>query len=112
MRYVFARRGEFESRLCDHNSPIDSNSYDISELRWRGWLGDVNLSDGVSILGYLFSGLVGPSCLDALDVNDDGSVNIADASVVFRFLFSGGSEPFPPYPNEGLDPTPDDLSCE
>ena len=70
----------------------------------------VNVADAVFALNFLFSGL--PSdCLDAMDTNDDGSNDIADAVAILQFLFSGGAAPPAPFPNAGLDPTPDSLDC-
>jgi hypothetical protein len=70
----------------------------------------VDVADAVFILAYLFSS--GPGdCLDAMDVNDDGSNNIADAISALNFLFAGGAAPPPPYPTPGSDPTADSLDC-
>ncbi len=75
--------------------------------------GDVNLTDAIAELEYLFLGKIGPEkCLDGLDVDDDGSTNIGDPIYSLRFLFNG-AQPIPqPYPNCGEDPTDDDdLNC-
>ena len=71
----------------------------------------VNVADAITILEYLFSGGATPDCLSALDVNDSSSVNIADSIHLLGFLFSGGIPPELPYPNPGVDPTPDTLPC-
>ena len=72
----------------------------------------VTISDAITILNYLFVGGVRPWCLDAADSNDDGLVDITDATYVLDFLFRGGAYLPPPFPDAGLDPTPDDLgSC-
>ena len=72
--------------------------------------GDVDISDAIAILKYLFLGSARPRCLDAADRNDDGAVDISDSIDVLQFLF-GGTFRFPPYPypGPGLDPTPDAL---
>lgn len=71
----------------------------------------VNVADAVFILNFLFSNL--PSdCLDSMDTNDDGGNDIADAVAVLQFLFSSGTEPPPPFPNPGPDPTTDALDCD
>ena len=72
--------------------------------------GTVNVSDAITILGYLFSGRSVP-CVSALDTNDDGAVNMADAVSLLMYLFAGGPQPPPPYPHPGTDPTPDSLDC-
>jgi len=71
---------------------------------------NIDIADPVLILGYLFGGK-DLLCLDSADVNDDGSINIADAIRILGFLFSDSPAPSPPFPDPGLDPTPDELDC-
>ena len=73
----------------------------------------VNLSDAVAILRYLFDAeRAVPACLDAADVNDNGSVDISDAAYLTGFLFLQGSAPLPPFPNAGRDSVLiDELDC-
>lgn len=73
--------------------------------------GTVDVADAVASLAYQFDQGPGP-CLDAHDVNDDGVLNIADPVQLLAFIFSGGPPPLAPYPNPGVDPTPDSLGCE
>lgn len=68
----------------------------------------VDLADGVYLLAYLFSGGPAPVNMDAADVNDDGLVNVVDASYIFDYV-TGGSAPLSPFPNDGYDLTPDGL---
>ena len=74
----------------------------------------MNISDPIYTLNHLFTGLPEPSlCLKALDVNDDGGLNITDGNFALAFLFLGG--PAPPAPGHeacGIDATPDRLACE
>jgi hypothetical protein len=73
--------------------------------------GDVNISDPIATLNHLFSsGTVG-DCQDSLDANDDGAVNITDPIYVLQFLFQGGPQIKLPWPDPGVDPTEDSLSC-
>ena len=70
----------------------------------------VDISDGIAILNWLFLGTFDTTCLDALDANDSGDIDLSDASFTFNFLFMTG-DPFPePYPLPGADPTPDALT--
>jgi len=73
----------------------------------------IDISDPIKILGYLFSN-VPLSCEDAADVNDDGGVDIADAinSLFWLFDGTGACIQFPPSDGCGPDPTDDDLGCE
>ena len=74
--------------------------------------GSINIADAIGLLLVLFDNTVPvPPCADALDANDDGSMNIADAIFLLQFLFNAGANPPTPYPNAGLDPTPDALNC-
>ncbi len=73
--------------------------------------GGVDLSDAVAILGYLFLGVNPPTCMDAADWNDDGFLDISDAIDLLNFFFLGGRGSRPPYPDCGIDPTPDGIDC-
>ncbi|MBI4604848.1 MAG: hypothetical protein HY721_23035 [Planctomycetes bacterium] len=76
--------------------------------------GDVDLSDAVTALGYMFLGAwAGPGafCEDAADTNDDGVLNITDPIALLGHLFLGGPAPAAPFPEPGEDPTGDGLKC-
>ncbi len=71
---------------------------------------EIDISDPLRILGFLFIGLDSPPCLTAADADDDGALQINDAVILLGFLFQGGPAPAAPFPEAGLDPTPD-LGC-
>ena len=75
---------------------------------------EVNITDAVSVLSYLFSGGVEPACEDAGDGNDDGRLDISDALAILGYLFLGSAAPPAPGPEVcGEDPTEDELTrCE
>lgn len=73
--------------------------------------GNVDITDPINILGYLFQGESAPACLDAADIDDSGSIDITDPIVLLTFLFGGGDAPAAPYPQPGHDLTPDDFRC-
>ena len=73
--------------------------------------GAFNISDPVFVLNFLFAGGEEPTCLDTADVDDDGAVNITDGIGGLNNLFGGGAPPRAPFPDCGVDPTPDDLAC-
>ncbi len=74
--------------------------------------GQVDISDPVYTLNWLFSGGPDPCCIDAADSDDDGAVNITDPIVTLSWLFQGGPAPQPPAPPAcGPDPTDDALGC-
>ena len=72
---------------------------------------NVDLADAIYLLNYLFAGGRGLDCRDAADINDDGSVNLSDPVALLNYLFSAGDPPPPPFPEAGLDPTRDVLTC-
>ena len=78
--------------------------------------GDANLdkktdiSDALSILQFLFAGRT-IECEDLADINDNGRLDITDAIYLLNYLFRGGNFPLPPFPEEGFDPTADELNC-
>ena len=73
--------------------------------------GTLDLSDGIAVLNYLFSGRSQLECQDAADANDSGVVDIADAIFLFSALFTGGPPTPPPgHLDCGSDPTGDSLS--
>ena len=73
--------------------------------------GDVNLTDAIRVLGFLFLGDDDLPCEDAADANDDGALNLTDPVAILSFLFLEGVAPSPPGPKLcGVDPTDDALA--
>jgi hypothetical protein len=76
--------------------------------------GQIELTDPVNLLGYLFLGQAKPACLDAADTDDNGQAEITDAVVSLSYQFLGGQEPAAPGPlNCGPDADQElpDLGC-
>jgi hypothetical protein len=80
--------------------------------------GRIDISDAVSVLGFLFLGESPPHCAEAADADNDGSIVVSDAIQLLTFLFLGGPSPAPPGPaTEPCGPDPDavgsaaDLGC-
>ena len=80
--------------------------------------GTSDISDAVSIFGYLFLGSESLTCLESADVNNSGEIDISDGITVLNWLFAGGQEPATPGPPPavcGVDPDPagsdGDLGC-
>ena len=70
----------------------------------------INIADAIYGLQYLFA--AGPAdCLDALDADDSGSLDIADPIFTLDVVFVGTTAFPPPGPLCGPDPTPDSLDC-
>ena len=51
-------------------------------------------------------------CIDSADGNDDGLVDLADSIALIGYLFNGATPPPPPFPDCGIDPTPDALEYD
>ncbi len=68
----------------------------------------VDLNDAFMILSFVTGmeseGMESPSCLDAMDIDMDGQIDISDAIQVLNFLFLSGSPPAPPFPAPGSNP--------
>ena len=73
--------------------------------------GEVNLTDAIYLLSYLFQGADIPACPDGGDFDDNGRINLTDAIVTLNYLFRGGGPPAAPFPLPGQDPTADGLQC-
>jgi hypothetical protein len=73
--------------------------------------GKIDISDGISTLGFLFLGSKTPPCMDGADINDSGVVDIGDAIFTFNYLFQGGANPGAPFPVFEGDPTTDGIGC-
>lgn len=70
------------------------------------------LADAIATLTYLFVSGTSVTCLDALDCNDDASVNLADPVMLLAWGFAMGSQLPAPFPDCGVDPTDDLLACD
>ena len=74
----------------------------------------LDLADAIINLVYMSNACPScpiPTCPKALDVNDDGRIDIGDGILLLNFLYLDGPDPQPPYPEAGADPTPDTLEC-
>ena len=71
--------------------------------------GNLELTDAVRILNFLFLGGAAPACLDAADSDDNARIELTDAVVLLGFLFLGNRPPAEPLDCD-VDPTEDDLS--
>jgi hypothetical protein len=71
----------------------------------------VDITDGIYILSWLFTGGKKPTCLDAADTNDTGVIDISDGIFVLGYLFLGSAAPPAPGPKPppGQDATESDA---
>ena len=100
------------------NDPI-ANIFDgeleIEPVFVRGdpnFSGSIDVADVSVALQVVFTGLTVP-CLEAVDIDDDGQINVGDAILLTRELFLAGSPPIPfPYPSPAVDPDLNDgIDC-
>jgi hypothetical protein len=71
--------------------------------------GTVNITDAISLLGFLFLGSDPPPCLDAADTDDNGRLVLTDAIAILNFLFQSGTPLAPPGTTCGPDAEPDTM---
>jgi len=64
--------------------------------------GELDISDAICALGWLFTGDDAPGCVAALNTNGDEGVDLSDAISLLAFLFQGGFAPVAPFPDCGL----------
>jgi len=77
--------------------------------------GGLDLSDGLFIFNFLFSGGSPPGCNDAADSNGDGGIDLSDGIFLLSYLFLGGPPPAAPGPPDlpcGPSPADSLLGCE
>ena len=75
--------------------------------------GEVNITDGVCILNWLFQGEATPGCVAATNTNGDEAANLSDATYLLNHLFSGGPDPVQPFPDCGISEleADEELGC-
>jgi hypothetical protein len=74
--------------------------------------GNINITDAIALLGYLFQGSTALPCLDAGDADDSGRLNLTDVFRIVNHVLFRGPPVAPPFPDCGLDPSDDRLeSC-
>ena len=67
------------------------------------------MTDALTVLSFLFTFGPEPTSLDGADANDDGALGLPDPLLMLNYLFTGGVPPALPFPEVGIDPTPDEL---
>ncbi len=71
----------------------------------------IDVSDAVFTLFHIFVGSPKALCLDALDADDGGTINLSDVIALLRYTFLDGARPAAPFPIFEADSTTDTLSC-
>ncbi len=76
--------------------------------------GQLEITDALRVLGYLFLGQEAPTCFDAADADNNDELEITDALRILGYLFLGQEPPSPPGPPTdpcGEDPLDTHLGC-
>jgi len=120
--HCFRRSGLYEV-TCTVQGPAEGepgNSLLVShtvEVGYRFVRGDANADgrltlDDVIHIAYCLFGLSQPlNCEDAFDTNDSGKLDLADVLYLATYLFRSGPPCPAPFPDPGIDPTPDGIEC-
>ena len=81
--------------------------------------GNIDLTDAVQLLNFLFQNGNEPSCVETADIDNNGGLDLTDAASLLNYLFQSGGAPAAPGPVGqpcGTDPdvpgSPGDLGCE
>jgi carboxypeptidase family protein len=74
--------------------------------------GQLDISDCIFLLGFMYLSEGTITCLDAADVNDDGTLDVSDVISMLGYIFLGGKAPATPFSSCGTDPTADSLDCQ
>ncbi|MCJ7786426.1 MAG: M28 family peptidase, partial [Desulfobacterales bacterium] len=69
---------------------ILANPYMIGDANRDGQL---NVSDAIYLINYLFKGGPAPNPIQTGDVNCDGKINVSDVVYLINYLFKGGPPP-------------------
>jgi predicted GH43/DUF377 family glycosyl hydrolase len=75
--------------------------------------GNVDISDAVCILNWLFLGGETPGCVAVTNTNGDAGADLSDAVYLLGHLFLGGPAPVAPFPDcgSGLLLADEELGC-
>ncbi len=72
----------------------------------------LDIGDPIYLLRWQFGGFYSePGCVKSCDMNDDGRINLSDAVYGLSYLFLAGPAFPEPYPDRGIDPSEDILTC-
>ncbi len=74
--------------------------------------GEIEISDAIFTLRYLFASGDTPGCVAATDTNGDDQSDIGDAITLLNYLFVSGSAPAAPFPECGEADESSTLACD
>jgi len=93
--------------ILETNAPLTGRQFMRGDVEEDGKL---TIADAIGILDLLF-GEGEIDCEKKADIDDNGAIDIGDAIRLLDYIFGSGKAPAPPFPDSGVDPTPDALPC-
>ena len=98
-----------QTRIIERKVPVDAVRFRRGDFTGDGQL---DISDPVAVLGYLFLGTTPDhECLASADGNGDRVVDLTDAVYLLGYLFLGSGAPPAPFPGCGEDPAAAGPGC-
>ncbi len=73
--------------------------------------GEIDVADAIFIAEHLFLTRRAPRCQKSADADDSGSLELLDAVDLLGYIFKGEAGPRSPFPDCGIDPLEDLLTC-
>ncbi len=99
-----------QTRIIERKLPVETIRFRRGDFTGDGQL---DISDPVAVLGYLFLGATpDPECAASADGNADLNIDLTDAVYLLGYLFLGSDEPPPPFPGCGEDPAAGGPACK
>jgi len=98
--------GPFQGNAAEPQTPLPPGAAGMDFKRADANSdGNIDITDAIVTLNFLFLAGPVPSCKDAADTNDDERVDVSDAVYSLAYQFNGGAAPPSPFPNCGPDLT-------
>ena len=111
MEEFVRRRGPFFAQFVRSDARFGLQRFPRGDVDTDG---RVNVLDAVLVLRYLTGQAEFAGCLDRLDADDSGRIDITDSTNLLNWIFRGsvGFGPVPVFGECGVDVVDDDLPCE
>ncbi len=95
---LVAADSAFELASCLNTFPSDCNPVGSCCVANRGnvdgdALDEIDISDLVALVAYMFQGSATPVCLEEADIDGSGGIDISDLVTLVAFMFQGGAAP-------------------
>jgi hypothetical protein len=75
--------------------------------------GLISIDDATQVWGWLFEGdPISCDCFDNMDADNNDSITFVDGVYISNYLFKGGPDMDPPFPDCGQEEPGDVIGCE